>query len=104
MSRLPWLPSAGPAILEGLLEHRGLTTSQLHQLYLPDSSKRHIRQCLQDLGRHKTIDWVYAHHTRRERFWFLTTDGVRAATASVAPAQHRSRALTRAQASGVLQL
>ncbi len=94
------LPAVAVAMLEGLYQHRLLSTVQLHEIYTPASARRwtqYLLRCLEDAG-------LVASIRRRDgvKLAYITQDGAEAVEA-VPHAESRRKLLDAAQAQGPLQ-
>jgi Replication-relaxation len=95
------LPTAAPAVLAGLYQHRLLTTTQIHALYTPRAGQRWTRKILDLLKRRELVDRVRGPGTLS--CWYLTDEGADAVETAGPRAEQRRRVATRAQAEGLLK-
>lgn len=94
------LPSAAVTMLEGLYQHRLLSTVQLHEIYTPGASKRWVQYllgCLEDAGLAASI-----RRSDRVKLAYITPEGAEAVEA-VPHTESRRKLLDQEQAQGPLQ-
>jgi hypothetical protein len=95
------LPSVATSMLEGIYQHRLLSTTQLHALYTPRTRPRWTRTVLTLLEQRELVDRVQS--PGRLSLWFLTDAGADAVEAGGIHIELRRRVTTRAQAEGPLK-
>jgi Replication-relaxation len=71
--RVRFLPPVAAEILQGLCQHRLLSTRQVHALYMPDVSLRYTQRILTELHHAELTDRTHASHGAA--LWSPTTDG-----------------------------
>jgi Replication-relaxation len=98
---LPWGAPVAVAMLEGIYQHRLLSSQQLHELFRPGRHVRHTQQTLAWLERDGLLRWVRS--IRRRRLWFVTDAGARAVEAIPNRAETRRKLIDPVQAAGPLQ-
>jgi len=95
------LGPTGVEILEGLYQHRLLSTRQVRELHAPDCSRRWAHEQLARLRRAGLATYERARDGLA--VWFLTAAGVEAAETITTRAEERRKLVTPAQAAGPLQ-
>lgn len=90
------------AILEGLFQHRLLTTGQIHALYTPTTLARRTRRLVSALEGRGLVAAVPAVGGGRRKVLYLTPAGIDAVHGAPT-AEPRSKLLTAEQAGGPLQ-
>jgi hypothetical protein len=71
--RVRFLPPVAAEILQGLCQHRLLSTRQIHALYMPSVSLRYTQRILTELYQAELTDRTHASHGAA--LWSPTTDG-----------------------------
>lgn len=95
------LPVAAVPVLQGLHQHRLLTTRQAHVLHTPTSSVRWTQRVLTRLRKRGLVEHVRG--PRGQAPWFLTAHGADAIQAAGTLAEPRRRLASPAQAAGPLR-
>jgi hypothetical protein len=94
------------AALEALYRHRLLSTSQLHEMLMPEHTLRWARRILAGLAAAGMVGAVRARRPEPgpgQRVWYLTALGAEAVEAAPGRGDQGRRLLTPTQASGPLQ-
>ncbi len=71
--RVRFLPPVAAEILQGLCQHRLLSTPQIHALYMPGVSLRYTQRILTELHQAELTERTHASHGAA--LWSPTTDG-----------------------------
>jgi hypothetical protein len=87
--------------MEGLYQHRLLSTEQLRVLHTPDATAGWMRRVLRSLAERDLVDRVRGPATRS--LWYLTELGADTIEAAGTLAEPRRRVTTSAQAAGPLR-
>lgn len=96
------VPQVAVEILEGLYQHRLLSTTQVHAIHAPHVKERWTQQLLADLAQQGLADSARARQGAL-KVWYLTEAGVQAVETMTKRTEPRRKLLTPALAVGQLQ-